>query len=197
MLDPDSPVASTWVRIASASAFVVTAPTRTRYPRLLPPASNRRGVGTGSTRASSPAVRSCAAVASAAAWSFNAAGGASGSGEPGPEGMAISTVQLAFGSGVPRRIVVNVTPGASVRVVRVSGRSDGPSGSPLRCDGDPVARAAPDVASVAASSVAGRTMRRAVMTRSYGTRRNIATDRKSCAPSRHPAANKAGHETGQ
>src|SRR4029450_13622229 len=76
MLDPDSPVASTWVRIPSASAFVGTAPTRTRYPRLLPPASNRRGVGTGSPRASTPAARTPGPGWAGAGWAFNGARGA-------------------------------------------------------------------------------------------------------------------------
>jgi hypothetical protein len=128
MLEPLSPAAITFVRRASASALVGKDPSRTRYPRLVPPASASFGVGTSSTRGSSPAAFNFAAAASAPALSDRAVAGASGSGEV--DGIATSTVQVEPAPVWPRVIVVSVTPACRVEVWRVSARLAGPSGSP-------------------------------------------------------------------
>src|SRR6266511_1170433 len=62
MLEPPNPAAITCWRIASASAFVAVAPTRTRQPRS-PEKSASGGVLTFSTRGSRPA-----------GWSLSAGG---------------------------------------------------------------------------------------------------------------------------
>src|SRR5919107_1997210 len=127
MLEPPNPAAITCWRTASASALVAVAPTRTRQPRS-PEKSASDGVVTFSTRGSRPAARSADAVARASTSSLIAAGGASGSGELGPAGIATSTVHTAFGSVWPRTIRVSVTPACRVRVVLDSSSPGGPSG---------------------------------------------------------------------
>src|ERR1044072_582037 len=76
-----------------------------------------------------------------------AGGGASGSGLSDPRGTATSTVHPSAGSLSPRTIVVSVTPGCSVWIDRVSGRSAGPRGNPCPCDAAAAGPPNPDATS--------------------------------------------------